>query len=151
MPYTSEETEKVQQDESTRIFKSALLKNGHSRRSAREMKKYILHILRVATCAASIALVYSESPFWWIAVTPWAMLNIIGIALSLPLILLIGMGAGAAQADWMSDEFIYTLIFIAPTAFAVAASTLLKWFRNRQKTNTREAEHPSGHIFQEVQ
>jgi hypothetical protein len=113
--------------------------------------KCILQILRVTTCAASIALVSSDSPHWWIAVVPWAMLNIVGIALSLPLVLLVGIGAGAAQADWMSDEFIYTLIFIAPTAFAVAASTLFKWFRNRKKTNTREAEHPCGHIFQEVQ
>ena len=104
------------------------------------MKQHILQVLRIVSCTVSFVLVYTESPYCWIAVVPWAILNIIGIALALPLILIIGMGAGAAQADWMSDEFIYILVFILPTVLAVSASTIFRWFRNRNRSAAEGAE-----------
>jgi membrane protein DedA with SNARE-associated domain len=99
------------------------------------MKKYGFQVLRVVTCAASFVLVYCESSYWWIAVVPWVIFNIIGIVLSIPLIIIIGIGAGAAQADWMSDEFICVLIFVVPTVLAVLASTLFKSLKDRKMRN----------------
>lgn len=79
----------------------------------------LLNLLRIVLCIASITLVAHESPWWWIAVAPWLTICIFGIILTVPVIIIIGMGAGAAQADWMSDEFIYTLIFVTPTTLAL--------------------------------
>ena len=85
-----------------------------------------LNLLRIALCAASITLAAYESPFWWVAVAPWAVLCSFGIIMTVPIIFIIGMGAGAAQADWMSDEFIVTLIFITPTMLTIAIPLIWK-------------------------
>ena len=85
-----------------------------------------LNILRILLCIASITLATYDSPFWWVAVAPWAVLCLVGIILTIPIVFIIGMGAGAAQADWMSDEFIFTLVFITPTALSLFWHSLIK-------------------------
>ena len=97
------------------------------------MKKYIIQILRVATCVLTLVLVQNELSLWWVAAIPWAVLNIVGILLSIPILLIIGAGAGAAQADWMSDEFIFTVLFIIPTVLAISASSLFMWLKTKRK------------------
>lgn len=56
----------------------------------------------------------------------WAALCIVGIILTLPLFFVIGMGAGAAQADWMSDGFVIVVIIILPTGLSILWSVFLK-------------------------
>ncbi|MBG7608848.1 MAG: hypothetical protein IZT59_12590 [Verrucomicrobia bacterium] len=56
-------------------------------------------ILRLITGIASVTLAALESPFWWVAVIPWVLLCILGIIATLPVVFVIGVGAGAAQAD----------------------------------------------------
>lgn len=77
-------------------------------------------ILRLIAGVASVALIEYESPFWWVGVVPWVFLCIFGILTTLPVIFVMGIGAGAAQADWMSDEFIIGLVFVTPTILAIA-------------------------------
>ena len=89
------------------------------------MKRWHLQVLRVLLCCLSIALVIAESRFWWIGVAPWVVLCVHGIILTIPVVFLIGMGAGAAQADWMSDGFIFTLLFVLPTIFSMFVSQIL--------------------------
>lgn len=58
---------------------------------------------------------------------PWAILCILGIVGTIPAIFVIGIGAGAAQADRMSDEFIIGLVFVTPTVLAIAIAEFLRW------------------------
>ena len=88
------------------------------------MKKkiHIISLAQVALGALTIVAVLAESFLWWLPGVPWIIISIIGIVLTIPLFIVIGIGAGCAQADWMSDGFIITLCFIIPTSLAVGAN-----------------------------
>lgn len=73
-----------------------------------------------------------ESSMWWIAAIPWAAVCIVGIIATIPIVALIGIGAGAAQADWMSDGFIIGLLIVTPTTLSLMASELMKRKKARQ-------------------
>ena len=96
------------------------------------MKHLHRQSLRVLTGMASVVLFSMESPIWWLAVLPWAVLCILGILMTLPLVMLIGIGAGAAQADWMSDGFIIGLNFVCPTVFALIIAETIKRYWTRR-------------------
>ena len=99
-------------------------------------------ILRLITGGASVALCAYDSPFWWVAVIPWFCLCIFGFLATLPIFIVIGIGAGAAQADWMSDEFIIGLVFVTPTILAMVIAEI-----GRQKSK-RVKEATSNPPFQ---
>ncbi len=84
-------------------------------------------LLRVLAGIVAVFLVSIESPLWWIAVIPWAILCIFGIVATIPAIFVIGIGAGGAQADWMSDAFIIGLVFVGSTVLAIAIAEFLRW------------------------
>jgi len=88
------------------------------------MKKMI-HIISLAqvTLGVLTALAVStDISLWWVPGIPWMIISIIGIVLTIPLVMIIGMGAGCAQADWMSDGFIITLCFVIPTTLSVGVN-----------------------------
>lgn len=95
------------------------------------MKPLHCLILRLLTGSVSVLLVSIDSPLWWLAVVPWAVLCIFGIVATIPALIVIGIGAGAAQADWMSDSFIIGLVFVTPTVLAIAIAELYRWWINR--------------------
>ena len=97
-------------------------------------KSTVLQLLRVLLCGISFLLLSAESNLWWLPVLPWAVLCLHGILLTIPLALVAGLGAGAAQADWMSDEWILTLCLIIPTGFSLALSF---FFRRMQMFSPR--------------
>lgn len=70
-------------------------------------------------------------PVWWIPGVPWIIVSILGILLTLPFFFVIGIGAGGAQADWMSDTFIIYLCFVIPTTIAVGANYCIAWLSRR--------------------
>ena len=90
-----------------------------------------LNLLRIILCIASIALISNDSSWWWLAVGPWVTFCVFGIVLIIPIFFLIGTWAGAAQADWMSDNFIFTLVFIIPTVLSILFDALIKYWANR--------------------
>ena len=53
---------------------------------------------------------------------PWAILCALGLLAAIPVVFAIGIGAGAAQADWMSDGFVIGLVFVLPTILAIGIS-----------------------------
>jgi len=79
-------------------------------------------ILRVILGVALAITVSMELAFWWVPAIPWAVVCSMGLLLAVPIVLVIGIGAGAAQADWMSDGFIICLVIGMPTVLAVIAS-----------------------------
>lgn len=54
-----------------------------------------------------------------------------GILATLPIVVVMGIGAGAAQADWMSDEFIMGLVFVTPTILAMIIAEIGRQRKNR--------------------
>jgi hypothetical protein len=78
-----------------------------------------------------------EWALWWIPGIPWIIVSILGILLTLPLAFVISIGAGCAQADWMSDAFIITLCFVIPTTLAVGANYCIAWLRGRGKDGNK--------------
>lgn len=97
------------------------------------MNTIAAQVFRLLTGTTSVLLVAFESSLWWIAVIPWAMLCIFGILATIPALFVVGIGAGAAQADWMSDAFVIGLLFVTPTMLAVAIS---EFFRRRGQRRT---------------
>ena len=91
-------------------------------------------ILRVVLGVALAIMAAMESSFWWGPAIPWAVLCSMGLLLTIPVVLVIGIGAGAAQADWMSDGFIIGLVIVTPTVLAVVVSAI---------TNRKKARPPS--------
>ena len=87
-------------------------------------------IFRLFTGASLVILIVKDSPYWWFAAIPWVILCIFGILATLPLFVFVGINAGGAQADWMSDEFIIGLVFVIPTILAIA---IAEWRRARKK------------------
>jgi hypothetical protein len=90
------------------------------------MNSTVCQILRAITGGSSVALLAHESSFCWIAVIPWLFLCLWGIIATLPVVFVIGFLAGAAQADWMSDEFMFGLFFATPTILAIAIAEYVK-------------------------
>lgn len=90
------------------------------------MNPGICQSLRLLTGSATVFLVANESPIWWVGVIPWAVLCVFGIFATVPLVCLVGMGAGAAQADWMSDAFLWGLLFVTPTLLAIGIAEVCK-------------------------
>lgn len=74
------------------------------------MRVYQCQLLRLLLGTALTVLAAYESPLWWIVAIPWAILCVFGILATVPLLIPIRIGAGAAQADWMSDGFIIGLV-----------------------------------------
>ena len=111
------------------------------------------HVLRLVTGGASVALMEHESAFWWVAVIPWLFLCILGIMATIPLFFFIGAGAGAAQADWMSDEFIIGLVFVLPTFLAVVIAEVSRRRAMRVANATSKAScaHTSDPSLQKSQ
>ncbi len=95
------------------------------------MHSHRYQLLRILTATVAVLLVSIESPLWWVAVIPWAILCIFGIVGSIPAILVVGVGAAAAQADWMGDAFVIGLLFVTPTVLAIAIAEFLKWRTDR--------------------
>lgn len=89
-------------------------------------------VLRVVLGITLTVLVSMESSMWWLAAIPWAVVCMFGIIATIPIVALIGFGAGAAQADWMSDGFIIGLVIVTPTTLSLIASALLNWKMARQ-------------------
>ena len=87
-------------------------------------------IFRLFTGASLVILIVKDSPYWWFVAIPWMILCIFGVLATLPLFVLVGINAGGAQADWMSDEFIIGLVFVIPTILAIA---IAEWRRARKK------------------
>lgn len=86
------------------------------------MKPVHFQLIRVFLGVLLAVLVSFESPLWWIAAAPWAALCFLGLIATLPIVLVIGIGAGTAQADWMSDTFAIGLVIVTPTTLAVTIS-----------------------------
>ena len=61
-------------------------------------------ILRVVLGITLAIMASLESPLWWVPAIPWAVLCSLGLLLTIPIVLVIGIGAGATQADWMSER-----------------------------------------------
>jgi hypothetical protein len=101
------------------------------------MNSPVSQLLRLLTGTVSVLLVMVESPLWWMAVIPWAVLCVFGIIATIPALIVIGIGAGAAQADWMSDAFIIGLVFLMPTILAVAIAEFFSWRGQRGAGNYR--------------
>ncbi|BCX49038.1 hypothetical protein HAHE_29460 [Haloferula helveola] len=56
---------------------------------------------------------------WALPLVIWATLNFAGLLVLLPILFIIGLGAGAAQADWMSDSFEFIVFIAIPTAASI--------------------------------
>ena len=83
-------------------------------------KKHIISVIQLLLCICTIWAIETESSFVWLPTIPWLILNFFGIILTLPILFLLGLGIGAAQADWMPDEFIFIVLFIIPTGVSIA-------------------------------
>lgn len=90
----------------------------------------IAQCLRIAMVPVSIGVATLWPGFWWVPCLPWALLNILGIVATIPqlipLLFVIGLSAGTAQADWMSDGFVYSVCFVLPTAISIAFSHYIR-------------------------
>ncbi|MEP4079042.1 hypothetical protein [Haloferula sp.] len=108
------------------------------KRTTRQVLRVILFMIVV-----SFALLFpeSESPLIWIPVFPWAILCIVGIVCTLPLIVVLFGLAGGAQADWMSDTMAAFVFIVIPTAISVSASELFHTYRQRK---SKQAGHGDG-------
>jgi hypothetical protein len=73
-----------------------------------------------------------ETLLFWMTLIVWIVLCFFGIlVVFIPLTILIGIGAGAAQADWMSDAFVFWVFFAVPTFAAMGMSELFRWRASR--------------------
>ena len=81
-------------------------------------------ILRVVLGITLAIMASLESSLWWVPAIPWAVLCSLGLLLTIPIVFVIGIGAGAAQADWMSDGFIIGLVIVTPTILAMIAAAV---------------------------
>jgi hypothetical protein len=78
-------------------------------------------------------LVSKEISLWWVVAIPWAALCIFGIVATIPIVILIGVAAAGAQADWMSDAFVIGLTIVTPTILAMAGSALMDFWWSKQE------------------
>jgi len=113
-------------------------------------KTIIVSGIQISLGIVTVASMALEWEMWWVPCIGWAAFSIVGILLTLPLIIVIGIGAGAAQADWMSDKFIFTLCFVIPTILAVSANIVIAWFKRRRKESIRNGDGSgakSGRVY----
>ena len=82
----------------------------------------LLQSLRVLLALALIPVAEAFPNCWAAPLAVWAILNFIGLLLLIPVIVVIGLGAGAAQADWMSDGFVFVVCIAFPTLAACSFS-----------------------------
>lgn len=95
------------------------------------MRRVAGHVSRIVLCVGTILLLEYSPELWWIMGVPWIVMTIFGILATIPLLMVIGMIAGGAQADWMSDAFVIVLLLIAPTVMATVISEVYSLFRLR--------------------
>ncbi len=96
-------------------------------------KAIIVSGIQISLGTITVVSMVLEWEMWWLPCIGWAAFSVVGILLTLPLFLVIGIGAGGAQADWMSDQYIFTLCFVIPTILAVSVNILIAWFKRRGK------------------
>jgi hypothetical protein len=103
-------------------------------------------ILRVVLGITLAIMASLESSLWWVPAIPWAVVCALGLLLIIPIVFVVGIGAGAAQADWMSDGFIIGLVIMTPTVLAVIASALMsrKKVKRAVEPEPDQAEHVAG-------
>lgn len=86
--------------------------------------------IKVAFCFALILMLHYEEQIpegsLIVVAICWSAICISGILLSLPLFLMIGIGAGAAQADWMSDGFAIIVFIVIPTGLSIFWSVFIR-------------------------
>lgn len=95
------------------------------------MRAHLTNIARLALMVSLIIAINYDWSLWWVLGVPWVILCLAGIILTIPFFLVIGLAAGAAQADWMSDSFIIMLAFVTPTGLSIFAHSAYKRFVSR--------------------
>ena len=93
------------------------------------MRHYQFQVVRVLAALAAVWLGSIESPLFYLALSIWLVLCVFGVLATVPVVMVIGIGAGAAQADGMSDEFAIGLVFVLPTILAIVIAELFLWWR----------------------
>ena len=69
---------------------------------------------------------------WWLFAVPWAVLNLPGIALAIPIIPVVYLVAGVSRFDWKTEEFFVGWFIAAPTVLSViACQAWMAWRRKR--------------------
>ncbi|MCH7229209.1 hypothetical protein, partial [Haloferula sp. A504] len=112
--------------------------------SRQKMTPLHYQILRVTLGIALAILASMESSFWWLPAIPWAVLCAMGLLLTIPIVFVIGIGAGAAQADWMSDGFIIGLVIVTPTVLAVIVSAIANRRKARRPAEPKQNQAEQG-------
>ena len=102
---------------------------------------YWFNTARIILLICMIIATYTECSLWWIVAIPWAISCIVGIFITLPFIALIGIMAGAAQADWMSDEFVIFVFFIIPTALSFVGEKFLGRMFSKKKPKYKATQN----------
>lgn len=102
---------------------------------------WVCQVLRVVSGLLLVAGVMSGGSEGAILVVGliWLVLCMAGVLLMISVLLVIGVGAGAAQADWMSDGFVVVVFFVMPTVVSVAFFELLRWWFVRRERRKVEA------------
>jgi ABC-type uncharacterized transport system permease subunit len=98
-------------------------------------------ILRLILGTASVVLAANDSQYWWVAVFPWMLICILGIIATIPILFIVGIGAGATQVDWMSDEFIWGLVLVTPTVLSVTIAHIFKHWLKSSSSDGPAHEH----------
>ncbi len=79
----------------------------------------------------------------WIPAIPWAICCFYGVVLAAPIVLGVGMLSAGAQADWMSDEFMVTLLFVLPTVLSMLVKPTIRLIQRMASDNSENADRPT--------
>jgi hypothetical protein len=84
----------------------------------------MINFLRVASLSGLLPCMIFQSPWWWLALIPWAILNFLGILCIIPLTAL--AYGGCVQTDATSAAFDFFLLFALPTIFSISISLVFR-------------------------
>jgi len=69
---------------------------------------------------------------WWLVTAPWAILNLPGILLSIPLVAGVFVAAGVAHLDWRNEWFFAGWFIVVPTILSVVFCLVWTSWRRKQ-------------------
>ena len=97
-------------------------------------KSLYLQVSRVLLCAGTITAIANDYDYWRIFAILWAITCLFGILMTVPVFIVMGIGTGPAQADWMSDQFVYIVFIILPTLLALILPSIWKFLKASWKS-----------------
>jgi hypothetical protein len=104
-----------------------------------ECSRAFLSVLQIFTGALTILASLYRWEAWWVVTVPWAILNLPGILLAIPLVAAAFVAAGVAHFDWRSGWFFAGCFIVAPTILSVIFCHVWMMWRRRQADAVRPA------------